>query len=39
MPKFSKYLSFFRKKKKKICKDLGVGHNLMEFAKISMPES
>jgi hypothetical protein len=24
---------------KKNCKDLGVGHNLTEFAKILMPES
>jgi hypothetical protein len=32
MPKFSKYHSFF--KKKKSCKDLGVDHNLTKFVKI-----
>jgi len=33
--KFSNYPSFFRKKKKEQnCKDLGVGKDLMEFAKI-----
>jgi hypothetical protein len=41
MSKFIKYSSFFflAKKEKKNCKDLGVGQDLTEFAKLPMLES
>jgi hypothetical protein len=37
IPKIS--IPFRGKKKEKNCKDLGVGYDLTEFAKIHMPES
>jgi hypothetical protein len=40
LSKFSKYPSFFlgKKEKRKNCYDLGIDHNLTEFAKIPIHE-